>query len=158
MSIQEVLNIALGLVGLILGGGGLAAYSKARSEIRNNNKSADIASLEKTIEIIQKSNCELKKNYQEIIDENEERCAKLADRLETLEENHIQQTKKNVEQTKKNIEQELRITELEAMLESAQGRIEILECQLKERDAKIIRLEKENIKLRKSRNSGLVMN
>ena len=138
------------LVGSLLGGGGIVAFIKARSDVRNANKLADITALEKTIATIQNSHKESQDRYQEMLADNENKRKALADRLQFLEIEYVKQAQQNGENLK-------RITELEIDLRKANGKIESLESELRKKDIDIMRLEQENIELRKQQNKMSLM-
>lgn len=132
------------IISALFGGGGIVALLKARSDVRNANKTTDIQALEATIKTIQESNKELQDRYQEVITENEGRCQKLAERLSYLEGEYSNHLK--------------RITELEIDLRKANDKITVLEEELCKRNEQIVRLEQENIILRKQNNKlGLML-
>jgi len=133
------------LIGSLLGGGGIVALVKARSDIRNANKSVDIKALQDTIKSQQESIQSIQDRYQEIIEDTETRCKKLSDRLQFLEAEYVMQTQRNNESVK-------RITDLEIELKKANSKIEFLENELRKKDIMVMRLEQENVELRKQSN------
>lgn len=145
MSFEQAIMIA----SVLLGSGGIIALLKTRSEIRNNNKLTDITTFQKTIKMLQDSYKELQSTYkelqdryQEIIKDNDQRSEKLSERLQFLEIEHVRQMQ-NYTETKSKIEN------LEVQLNDAHSRIEILEFELHKRDKEILRLEQQNIELRR---------
>lgn len=138
------------VISALFGGGGIVAYLKTRSEIRNSNKSADIEALKSTIETLQKNNQELQDRYQEIIRDNDERCRALGDRLKFLEIEYVKQSQQNSENLK-------RIADLEIDLRKANDKISVLEDELRKKDVAVMRLEQENIELRKQQNKMTLM-
>jgi chromosome segregation ATPase len=138
------------LIGSLLGGGGIVALIKSRSDIRNANKAADIAALKETILTIQNSYKELQDRYQEMLGDNENKCKSLSDRLQFLEIEYVKQSQQNGENLK-------RITELEIDLRKANGEIESLKGDLRKKDIDVMRLEQENIELRKQQNKMSLM-
>jgi chromosome segregation ATPase len=138
------------LIGSLLGGGGIVALIKSRSDIRNANKAADIAALKETILTIQNSYKELQDHYQEMLGDNENKCKSLSDRLQFLEIEYVKQSQQNGENLK-------RITELEIDLRKANGEIESLKGDLRKKDIDVMRLEQENIELRKQQNKMSLM-
>lgn len=135
-------QIVLSLATLLVGSGGIVAYIKARSQVRNDNHSADVAALQQTITTLQESHKELQDRYQEVIKDNDDRCSKLAERLQYLEIEYVKQSQLAAESKTK-------IAQLEFQLDKAHHRIEMLECELQKRDSKILDLEQQNLELRK---------
>ena len=140
---------AVVIVGMLLGSGGIIALLKTRSEIRNNNKLTDITAFQKTIKMLQDSYKELQSTYkelqdryQEIIKDNDIRCEKLSDRLQFLEIEYVKQIQDYTKTKDK-------IKTLEIQLNDAHARIETLEFELRKRDIEILRLEQQNVELRR---------
>lgn len=145
------LEKAITLVSTLIGGGGVIAFLKAKSEVRNSNKSADILALQQTIKTLQESHRELQDRYQEVIQENDTRCTKLAERLEKVEADHAEQSKLHNENLR-------RITELEIDLHKANSKIKVLEDELHKKNTGILQLQQENLELRKqiNKHTGLM--
>ena len=138
------------ILGILVGGGGLAAYLKARgdllkikSEIRNANKGADIVSLTNTISALQSSYKELQDRYQEAIEECYNRNDRISIRIEQLETEYIQQEKEKL-----NLQD--RVKKLETDLQDANAKIAELRSDLDKKDDEICKLQQENVNLRKS--------
>lgn len=146
MSQSDVTSLVLSIVGLLFGGGGIAAYLKARSEIRNANKSADIDNMAEALKTIQDSYQQaLKVNEEELRKSDEKYSAimsKLQERLQKLETDYLKQVDCGNENLK-------RITDLEIQLKMANSRIETLENELHIKITRIAELEKENEELRR---------
>lgn len=143
-------ELIVAIIGVLLGGGGLAAYIKARSdllktksEIRNADKSADIVNLTNTISALQSSYRELQDRYQEAIKECYERNDIISNRIELLEKEYIQQEKEKL-----NLQD--RVRKLETDLREANKKIAELRSDLDKKDEEICKLKAENIELRKS--------
>jgi len=141
---------AIILIGSLLGGGGIVALFKARSEIRNANKNTDITALKETIISLQKNNELQQDRYQELLEDNEKRCKGLSDRLQYLEIEYVKQVQKSNESSQ-------RISELEIDLRKANDKISVLEEELRKKDVTVMRLEQENIELRKQQNKMSLM-
>lgn len=131
------------LIGSLLGGGGIVALFKTRSEIRNSNKSADILALQTTLK-------EQQDRYQEMLEDTAKRCKALSDRLQYLEIEYVKQAQQNSENLK-------RIADLEIELRKANDKISVLEDELRKKDVAVMRLEQENIELRKQQNKMTLM-
>lgn len=131
------------LIGSLLGGGGIVALFKTRSEIRNSNKSADILALQTTLK-------EQQDRYQEMLEDTAKRCKALSDRLQYLEIEYVKQAQQNSENLK-------RIADLEIELRKANDKISVLEDELRKKDVAVMRLEQENIELRKQQNKMSLM-
>ena len=144
---MEVEWIAL-LISAIFGSGGIVAWLKAKSEVRNANKETEIKSLQCTIKSLQESQRELQDRYQEIIDDLKKRYDELSKEMEFLRIEYVKQSQNDVESRK-------RITELEIELKRAKNEIEQLKEQLRKRDITIMELQEENIDLRKLTRKGL---
>jgi hypothetical protein len=139
---EQITTIVSVLISTILGGGGLVALLKARSEIRNNNKTNDVANLRETIETIQGANSELQKQYKEALIENDLRTTRLSERLQYIEIEYVKQSQQNADNLK-------RIANLEIDLRKANEEIVVLKEEIKRKNIDLMRLEQENIELRK---------
>lgn len=142
MDFEKIATAASLILSTLLGGGGIIAYLKAKSEIRNNNKSADVENLRETIETIQAANRELQEQYKNALIENDLRTSKISERLQYIEIEYVKQAQCNAENLK-------RIANLEIDLRKANDEIAILRDELKRKNTDLMRLEQENIELRK---------
>lgn len=133
---MEHWQIVFNFITLLVGSGGIVAWLKAHSQVRNDNKAADIAALEQTLETLQNS-------YQETLEDYKKRCDEYDKRIQYLETEYVKQSQQINGYQK-------RISELEIELNKANNRIEFLENQLSKRDLEIMRLQQQNIELRKT--------
>lgn len=131
---MEIWQIIFNIVTVLIGGGGIVALVKARSEVRNNNKAADIAALEQTIDTLQSS-------YEDTLGDYKNRCNDYDKRIQFLETEYVKQAQQINDYRQ-------RISDLEIELNKANHRIEFLEDQLHKRDIEIMRLQEQNIELR----------
>lgn len=129
--------VALVISGLF-GTGGIVAWIKAASDVRNSNKSSDVKSLEEALKNIQDS-------YQELLKDTDVRIKQMSDRLQFLEIEYVKQAQQNTSNIKK-------IAELEIDLKKANDKISALEQEAAKKNLDIMRLEQENIELRKQNN------
>lgn len=132
---MENWQLIFNFVTILVGSGGIVAWIKARSQVRNENKAADIAALEQTLDTLQSS-------YQETLEDYKKRCDSYDKRIQYLETEYVKQAQQISDY-------KLRINELEIELGKANHRIEFLEGQLHKRDLEIMNLQQENIDLRR---------
>lgn len=134
MEIQIIIAIVTGLFGT----GGVVAWINAASTARNNNKRTDIKALELALKTIQD-------RYQELVSDNSANFRRTQERLQFLEIEYVKQSQQNNESLK-------RIAELEIDLKKANDKISALELELNKKNLDIMKLEQENIELRKQNN------
>lgn len=134
MELQIITLIVTGLFGT----GGIVAWIKAASTARNNNKRTDIKALESALKTIQD-------RYQELVSDNSANFRRTQERLQFLEIEYVKQSQQNNESLK-------RIAELEIDLKKANDKISALELELNKKNLDIMKLEQENIELRKQNN------
>lgn len=134
---MEIQIIALIVTGLF-GTGGIVAWIRAASTARNNNKRTDIKALELALKTIQD-------RYQELVSDNSANFRHTQERLQFLEIEYVKQSQQNNESLK-------RIAELEIDLKKANDKISALELELNKKNIDIMKLEQENIELRKQNN------
>lgn len=136
------IEIAMQIIVAVIGVGGIASYLKARSDVRNANKGADIDALVSTMSALQTSYKELQDRYQEAIKECDEKNDRLEIRIERLEAEYIAQ-----QEEKLNLQK--RVQQLEHDLKIANRKITEMQTDLVRKDVQIRELKEENSKLRK---------
>lgn len=127
------------IINLLLAGGGLAALIRAISIARNSNKKADIDALQETLDTVQTT-------YKKTIKD-------LESRIEFLEIGYAEQYQETQHYKK-------RVEELEEKVEVLEDELRKKNILIDKKDLDIMRLEQENIELRKAggKRTGLETN